>query len=133
VRNFWCRYLCPYGALLGLLAWVGPTHIRRDAETCIGCGRCTAQCPSGIEVEKKVVVRSPECIGCAECVGSCPVRGCLAFTVPGRRAVPWQIVSIGTVLVLLLVWAWAVSTGHWDSQVPPAMLKRIYLTALGPM
>ncbi|RWU02386.1 4Fe-4S binding protein [Pseudodesulfovibrio sp. S3] len=133
VRNFWCRYLCPYGALLGLLALTGPTHIRRDAETCIGCGRCSARCPSGIEVEKKVLVRSPECIGCAECVGSCPVQGCLSFTVPGRRTVPWQIVGIGTVLVLLLVWAWAESTGHWDSQVPPAMLKRIYLMALGPM
>jgi polyferredoxin len=35
VKNFWCRYLCPYGAMLGLVALVSPTRIRRDADACI--------------------------------------------------------------------------------------------------
>ena len=30
VQNFWCRYLCPYGALMGLAALASPLRIRRD-------------------------------------------------------------------------------------------------------
>ncbi|HEV2474603.1 MAG TPA: 4Fe-4S binding protein, partial [Chthonomonadales bacterium] len=40
VQNFWCRYLCPYGALLGLVSLLSPAKIRRDAEACIDCARC---------------------------------------------------------------------------------------------
>jgi len=126
IRNFWCRYLCPYGALLGLLAWFGPTNVRRDADACIDCGKCTNQCPSGINVHEKTLVRTPECIGCAECVGACPVDGCLSFTAYGRKRIPWLAVGFGSVAVLLLIWAWAKSTGHWDSEMPLFMLKRIY-------
>jgi polyferredoxin len=40
VKNFWCRYLCPYGALLGIASLLSPFKIRRDAEACIDCGKC---------------------------------------------------------------------------------------------
>ncbi|WP_319541789.1 4Fe-4S binding protein [uncultured Pseudodesulfovibrio sp.] len=130
VRNFWCRYLCPYGALLGLFAWVGPIHVKRNTTTCIDCGKCTARCPAGITVHEKRIVRSPECIGCAKCIGECPVDDCLSFSVLGKN-IPWLTVGIGTVVVLLLVWAWAKTTGHWDSQMPSFMLKRIYTMAFG--
>jgi len=126
VRNAWCRYLCPYGALLGLIAWIGPTHVRRNDGTCIGCGKCTKACPVGIVVEKKTVVRTPECIGCSQCVGECPVNGCLSFSVVGKGRLPWLAVGIGSVTVLLIVWAWAKATGHWDTQMPPFMLKKVY-------
>lgn len=126
IRNFWCRYLCPYGALLGLFAWFGPTTIMRDATKCVDCGKCTKQCPSGITVQEKSVVRSPECIGCGECVGVCPVEGCLSFSVYGKKRFPWLIVGLGATATLLLVWLWATTTGHWDSEIPPSMLKRFY-------
>jgi hypothetical protein len=35
IQNFWCRYLCPYGALMGLVSLLSPVKIRRDAEACI--------------------------------------------------------------------------------------------------
>jgi len=131
IRNFWCRYLCPYGALLGLFAWIGPTHVRRNTTTCIDCGKCTKQCPSGITVQEKKVVRTPECIGCAECIGACPVEGCLSFSVYGKKRIPWLAVGGGAVLTLLLVWAWAKATGHWESEMPAFMLKKIYSNFLG--
>jgi polyferredoxin len=130
LRNVWCRYLCPYGALLGVLAWMGPTAVVRDAESCIDCGRCTRGCPGGIQVHRKDAVRSPECIGCAECVGNCPVPGCLSVRMAGRR-VPWLAIGLGAVAVLLGFWLWAEATGHWDAQTPPAMLRRLYAMALG--
>jgi len=126
VRNFWCRYLCPYGALLGLFSWFGPTAVVRDEAACVHCGRCTRGCPAGIAVELKRTVRTPECIGCAECVGNCPVEGCLSVRVAGRARLPWWAVGAGAVAVLLLFWAWAEATGHWDAGLPPAMLKGLY-------
>jgi polyferredoxin len=132
VRNFWCRYLCPYGALLGLFAWFGPVRVKRDADACVHCGKCSASCPAGIPVEKKDAVLSPECIGCGQCVGACPVEGCLGFRALGRR-IPWQTVAVGAVLVLLIARVWAGHAGVWDNSLPPDMLKRVYQAGAGLM
>ena len=40
VQNLWCRYLCPYGALLGLVSMLSPTRVRRDVDLCIDCATC---------------------------------------------------------------------------------------------
>jgi polyferredoxin len=40
VKNVWCRFLCPYGALLGLVSLVSPTRICCNAELCIDCAKC---------------------------------------------------------------------------------------------
>lgn len=40
----WCRYLCPYGALLGFLSLLSPLKITRDGPSCIDCGLCTKAC-----------------------------------------------------------------------------------------
>ncbi|QGY40016.1 4Fe-4S binding protein [Pseudodesulfovibrio cashew] len=125
VRGAWCRYLCPYGALLGLLSWFGPVAVSRDRDKCVSCGKCAKGCPAGIRVDLKQTVRTPECIGCMECVGACPVDGCLEARAAGRR-IPWPVVGLGAVCVLLLFWVWAKTTGHWDSTMPQAMLARLY-------
>ncbi|EGB15888.1 4Fe-4S ferredoxin iron-sulfur binding domain protein [Pseudodesulfovibrio mercurii] len=130
VRNFWCRYLCPYGALLGLLAWFGPVRVTRDKDACVHCGKCSASCPSGIAVEKKDRVLTPECIGCGQCIGACPVKGCLGFSALGHR-IPWQTVAVGAVLVLVIARLWAGYAGAWDNPLPPDMLKRIYQAGAG--
>ncbi len=53
IRNFWCRYLCPYGALLGLLALASPFQVKRDKETCIDCKKCEKTCPASITLTTK--------------------------------------------------------------------------------
>lgn len=131
IRTAWCRYLCPYGALLGLVSWFSPTAIARDKDACVGCGKCTAGCPAGIEVEKKSVVRSPECIGCTECIGNCPVDGCITVSLMNKNRLPWVVLCVGAVIVLLGFWGWAKATGHWDVAMPPFMLKRIYTMFYG--
>jgi hypothetical protein len=46
VQNFWCRYLCPYGALLGITSLLSPLRIRRSEAACIDCAKCAKACPS---------------------------------------------------------------------------------------
>lgn len=85
LRGFWCRYLCPYGALLGLFSLAGPAKIKRDPSRCINCGKCARACPSFIKVDRITQVVSDECTGCLDCVDVCPVAGALEPRLPGRR------------------------------------------------
>jgi len=77
VQNFWCRYLCPYGALLGITSLFSPLRIRRNVETCIDCAKCSKACPSALPVDKLITIKSAECTGCLECVAVCPAEGAL--------------------------------------------------------
>src|SRR5271166_3858805 len=74
VQNFWCRYACPYGALMGLVSIFSPARIRRDEPSCIDCGRCAKACPAALPVDKLVQIRSAECTSCLECVAVCPAQ-----------------------------------------------------------
>jgi len=128
VRNFWCRYLCPYGALLGLLALASPFQIKRDSNTCIDCKKCDRRCPGGIRVSAKTVIHSPECIGCGECVSVCPAKECLSLSVPGKKRVPVVLLPAAVLGVFFLFYFWALGTGHWHSAVPPETMKQIFST-----
>lgn len=85
VRGFWCRYLCPYGALQGLFALLSPARIRRDPVSCIDCGRCAKACPSFIPVNRITSVQSDECTGCLSCVDACPLRNTLQMSGPTQH------------------------------------------------
>ncbi len=85
----WCRYLCPYGALLGALSLLSPLKVTRHAPSCIDCGLCTKACPSLLPVHRLGRVRSDECSACLSCVAACPVPRALRVETPRpwRRAV----------------------------------------------
>jgi polyferredoxin len=119
MRNFWCRYLCPYGALMGLLALISPSRVRRESRACTQCGQCTQACPYHLPVSRLSAVGSPECNGCLDCTRVCPVPGALIMeTVPFRRHA-WRIPHFGLTLILvfvLSVYAAQIS-GRWQSRV----------------
>jgi len=126
LRNFWCRYLCPYGALLGILAIFSPLQVRREEKNCIDCSKCDKICPGAIKVSHKKKVRTPECIGCGECVSVCPAKDCLTLSAPGRTRVPLVILPAAVLAVFFLFYGWAVLTGNWHSKVAPEVIRSVY-------
>ena len=75
VERPWCKYLCPYGALLGLFNLIRIFPVRRSPKTCIQCKKCDKACPMRIKVSQGGAVRNPQCISCHKCVSgsACPV------------------------------------------------------------
>ncbi len=71
--RFWCRYLCPAGALLGIFS-IRPTW-RRRVHVCIDCGKCIKNCPTGAICNNPTKTNYAECITCQTCVKTCPVHG----------------------------------------------------------
>ena len=91
VRNFWCRYLCPYGALLGVGALISPIQVRRNASRCVDCKKCEIICPAAIRISQNSTMRHPECVGCAECVEICPEKDCLSLNARKATVTPLYI------------------------------------------
>lgn len=79
VERPWCKYACPYGALLGLTNKFRIFKIRRAAGTCINCGKCTGSCPMNIQIDQKEKITDLQCISCLECTSekSCPIENTL--------------------------------------------------------
>ena len=123
-KNFWCRYLCPYGALLGIAALFSPSRIRRDQARCIDCGKCTKACPALLKVDTLMSVRSAECTGCLECVAVCPAEGALRMSFTRRRLPAWTLAAGIAVLFLGIVLA-AKASGSWQTLVPDEVYREL--------
>jgi polyferredoxin len=124
-KNFWCRYLCPHGALLGLISMCSPVKIARNDNVCIHCGKCAKYCPSLLPVDRKFRVRSPECTGCLTCISHCSVKGALDMSVTRKRALsPLAYVAIVVILFFGIIGA-AKFAGMWNSAVTPSDYARV--------
>ncbi len=87
VERPWCKYACPYGAVLGITNLFRVFSIRRSEPTCISCAACSRNCPMNIPVDKRTVVRNHQCISCLECTSeaSCPVAKTVEFKTAGVK------------------------------------------------
>ena len=69
IYRAFCRFLCPLGALYGLLARIALLGVRIDRSKCSGCGACVSACPMDIRR-----VGDHECIHCGACIDVCPEK-----------------------------------------------------------
>jgi polyferredoxin len=139
IKNFWCRYLCPYGAAQSLVSLFSPITIRRDTESCVDCGKCAKACPQDLPVDRLIQVRSVECTACMECVSACATQDALQFALPpapapvsslpaqrwsGRRLQP-----MAAVLILAALFFGGVSlarlTHHWQTNISGDVYRQL--------
>lgn len=133
--RFWCRNLCPLGALLALFSRFGPLRIqirRRVSEACTSCSLCSRRCPMGAIPEDFTSTWTAECIQCQTCTAVCP-ENAISFG-PGvrREQVKWTfdpsrralIYSGGAGLVLAATAGTGASTVIKDTHLirPPGSL-----------
>jgi len=115
VERPWCKYACPYGALLGLTNKIRLFKIRRNTTTCISCNKCTKNCPMNIPVADKEVVTDHQCISCYECTSekSCPVSNTVDMSIKLKKVRVIKSTTMG-IAVLVLIFGGIVATVAMD-------------------
>jgi ferredoxin len=87
-RRFWCRYLCPLGALVGLASKFSWAKRFVNQKSCVKCGECASLCTMGAISDKRDFTSDPaECIMCMDCAAPCPKA---AITFPRGELVSWN-------------------------------------------
>jgi polyferredoxin len=119
IKNFWCRYLCPYGALLGITGLLSPFRITRTKSTCIDCELCTNVCPANIKVHDAVQIWSDECTSCLRCIEECPVKDTLVLRSKKTSpvSVPAWVMGCLVVGLFCAVTGLGMLTGHWRNSI----------------
>jgi polyferredoxin len=116
VNGVWCRYLCPYGALVGLVGRLSPARVERNKDFCIDCRSCDSVCMARLPVSNAHGVGSVECTGCLDCLASCPAPGSLSITC-FRKPIGIATFTASVMLIFVAFYSAARITGHWRNDI----------------
>ena len=103
VERFFCRYLCPLGALFTPASKGRLFRIRRKASACSGCAKCSRTCAMGVTVHENDHVTSGECIDCMRCMGVCAPEALTANPHPAIAGTASALVLCGALGVSRMI------------------------------
>lgn len=87
VERPWCKYACPFGAIMGISNLFRVFKLKRNLSKCIGCGACDRACPMNISISKSEIIKNHQCISCMECTseGACPISDTVELTTVSKH------------------------------------------------
>jgi polyferredoxin len=130
--RFFCKYLCPMGAFLGLINRIGYFRVKRNDETCTHCMLCDRACPMNIKIESVPQVQSSECINCNLCVVACPVKDTLVIAGPKKHRTSPFVVLGATAAIFLVVIGASNAIGSVEWTVKPLAETMVETNVLDP-
>lgn len=102
VPRFFCRFLCPMGAIFALMPVIPAFVPVKDKENCIkGCSLCQKNCPAALTLEEG----SGECFQCGACIDVCPKEN-VKIGLKKLRGTEIPVVLLKAVLLFAVCWPW---------------------------
>ncbi|MCX7714929.1 MAG: 4Fe-4S binding protein [Clostridia bacterium] len=98
IERFFCRYLCPMGAIFAVVSKIRLLKIKKPREHCGGCKICTEACTMDIPLYQKDIVNDNECIQCMKCIDACPKNN-VSYT-PDKKMMSSVIIGIMSVMLI---------------------------------
>ena len=98
IPRFFCRVVCPLGALLGIFSRFALWRIDRDPVRCTDCDLCLKSCEGASDPQGDL--RKSECFVCLNCIDDCP-HDALSFRFLPRKASEVAYPAVGRREMLL--------------------------------
>lgn len=99
ISRSYCRYMCPIGALQGLVNKIGFWKLLVNQDKCVHCKKCCGQCPRSLQIDTSDKVKSSECYSCLRCVSVCP-KNAISVNIVNKMTNPFTYI-IASVLVFV--------------------------------
>jgi hypothetical protein len=122
IERFFCKYACPLGAVIGILAKVGLTKVHRDPVDCKSCNLCQRKCHAHVDFLSTTTIRDAECNHCMDCVVDCPKPNVLTLRGPRWRFSHPVYASMLVAGLFALIGASQVA-GKWQTKPDAVSLK----------
>ncbi|WP_353962897.1 hypothetical protein [Ruminococcus sp.] len=106
-NRFFCRFLCPMGAVFSLLPVLPLFSVRREREGCVkGCSACERCCPADLQLPEADSWNSNgDCFQCQKCLDICPKKNARSGRGFFRGNEVWFAVLRAGILVAVLILA----------------------------
>jgi polyferredoxin len=134
-----CRWLCPLAAVLAPFSRLGLMRVRRHAEPCVDCGKCTKACPMALPVDQTLSVSASRCTTCLDCVAACPKakQGAISWGPVGSGNARWPAALVVPVILVCVgaavaaTYAWPMPSFNHTRGTAPETVASVDLTVHG--